>query len=170
MKTIKLTQGKFALVDDKDFEWLNQYKWCYVRTKQGRGYVRTHEHKTNKGLFLHRVIMGNPIDKEVDHVNGDALDNRRKNLRIVTRSQNNMNRIKIRNKHGFKGIYFQNRRYKKKSNRKTIFNHWKSSISFNGKRIKLGSFSTKEQAAHAYNLAATKYFGQFARLNLIPQL
>lgn len=165
MKTIKLTQNKFAFVDDKDFDWLNQWKWCYIKTKQGLGYVRTHEHITNKGLFMHRVIMGNPINKQIDHINGNRLDNRRCNLRICTRSQNNMNRIKIINKHGFKGIYFQKRIKGKKSNRKTIFNHWYAQISINGKRIKLGSFATKEDAAKAYNLAALKYFGPFARLN-----
>lgn len=103
MKKIKLTQGKYAIVDDEDFEWLNQWKWCYCK------YVIRDIilNKKNKRIYMHRLIMNTPEKMQTDHINGNKLDNRRNNLRICTQSQNNMNRkISKLNTSGYRGIYW----------------------------------------------------------------
>lgn len=120
-----------------------------------------------KKFYIHRVIMKVNKGTQVDHVNGDKLDNRRSNLRIATQSQNNMNRSKVNNKHGYKGIYYYGDYYRKKTNLKTEVNHWRARIKLDGKYIYLGSFDTKEEAALAYNEGARKYFGEYASLNQI---
>jgi len=98
MRTIKLTQGKFAIVDDCDFEWLNQWKWHY-----SAGYVVSK--MGGKNIYLHRFILQTPPKMDTDHINHNKLDNRRKNLRVATRSQNKQNTLISRaNKSGFKGV------------------------------------------------------------------
>jgi len=100
MKEIKLTQGKFAIVDDADYNWLNQWKWYAKICSNGkRIYVARFQRINGKPttIYMHRIITNCPEDKEVDHINGDSLDNRRKNLRIVTRSENSNNRRYNRN-------------------------------------------------------------------------
>ncbi len=112
VKRIPLSQGLFALVDDEDYEWLNQWKWTAdvsrksglkyaIRVSgQGKGLIR-------QRLSMHRVLMDAHAGTEVDHVNGDTLDNRRANLRLVTRAENLRNRKTFKNsKSGFKGVVF----------------------------------------------------------------
>ena len=100
MKKIKLTQGKVALVDDGDFEWLSQWKWTY---KNG-GYA--YRSIGSKGhIFLHRAIMKSPKNLEIDHINGNGLDNRRSNLRFATHKQNIRNQQKQKNRTSkYKGV------------------------------------------------------------------
>lgn len=108
MKKIQLTQGKFALVDDSDYEWLNQWKWCY-----SHGYAQTRG-RGNKE-YMHRVIMNPPSDKQVDHRSKalEGLDNRRSNLRIGTSSDNQHNRSTNRNNtSGYKCISWSKQRRK----------------------------------------------------------
>ena len=151
-KIIPLTQGKVAIVDDADFEWLNQWKWNF----NGRYVCRS------VGLFLHRTkirihrqIMSAPADMQVDHINGNPLDNRRENLRICTPAQNTCNRKAVVNsKSGYKGVT------KKNSSRK-----WIPEIRKDGKKLYLGSYDTPEEAAKAYDKAAKEIFGEFAKLN-----
>ena len=104
MKKIKLTQGKYALVDDADFEMVSKFKWSY----DPKGYAFTNFGKRphRRVLFLHRFIMGEPKDKECDHINNDKLDNRRENLRICTRFENSCNRKLFKNITGYKGVYY----------------------------------------------------------------
>jgi hypothetical protein len=102
---------------------------------------------------MHRVVTQAVQGQEVDHINGDRLDNRRENLRIVTRSQNAMNRKWNGSKP--KGV---SRNYNPRS-----LKPFTARIQFNGKPIFLGNFSTVEEAAQAYNEAAAKYFGEYAR-------
>lgn len=166
MKKIALGNARFTLVDDEDFDWLNQWKWHYCKSGSGKvGYARN----WNKGnpIRMHRLIMGDPDGKQIDHINGDGLDNQRKNLRTATASQNNMNRKQHNNQHGFKGIYFYNTRryYNKKTTRTTNPKNWKARIKINRKFIHLGSYSTKEEAAKSYDRATKKYFGEFAHTN-----
>src|SRR3990167_10756872 len=85
MKKVKLTKGRFAIVDDEDFEWINQWKWWYTT----RGYAVREEKR--KLIFMHRLINKTLLGFDTDHVNRNKLDNRKKNLRTVTRSQNFMN-------------------------------------------------------------------------------
>jgi hypothetical protein len=152
-KTIPLTKGKVALVDVGDYEALGVHKWCV----NGNGYaVRSISvgGKT-KVLRMHRVITGTPAGTYVDHINGDKLDNRRSNLRFATQQQNNCNKQRRRdNAAGFKGVYLVKRRGK-----------FVAEINVLGRRIFLGRFSAADAAARAYDVAALKHHGEFARLN-----
>ena len=145
MKKIRLTQGKFAIVDDEDFKWLNQWRW-YYRFVGKTGYA------ANLKMYMHRLILKFPKNLEADHINGNTLDNRKINLRIVTKSQNAMNRrIKIH------GIYSN---YKGVTSNKRC-NHWMVFI----RSKSAGHFNTEHHAALVYDLWADYLFGEYAKLN-----
>lgn len=149
MKKIPLTQGKFALVDNADFEFLNQWKWYCEKDYAAR---QIKKNGKNIVLYMHRVILSAKKGQFCDHINGARNDNRRENLRLCLHAENMRNsKIQINNKSGFKGVSY-NKKAKK----------WKAYI---GRAIYLGFFSCKEDAARAYNEAALKRFGEFARLN-----
>ena len=148
MKEIRLSKNKFALVDDEDFEWLNKYKWYF------NGHYAVRHILTNKVEFMHRIILNTPKNKFTDHINKNKLDNRRINLRIASKSQNRVNSFSQMSKSGFRGV----RPTSKK-------NGWFARIGVDGKRIYLGFFKNKIEAARAYNKAANEYFGDFANLN-----
>jgi hypothetical protein len=151
MKEIPITQGKFALVDDEDFEWLSKQNWYFDRGYVARKTSRP-EHKTQ---YMHREIMHPPDRMNIDHINHNGLDNQKSNLRICTRSENSHNqRLRFDNITGFKGITFHKRTKK-----------WKAAITINRRGKTLGYFHTKEDAARAYDTAALQYFGEFALLN-----
>ena len=126
-------------------------------------HLRARLHKTNsyvgiyaegKSWLLHRYLLRPEIGMHVDHINGNRLDNRRENLRVCTHSQNHMNKSSCRGRSKYKGAYWWPQKGK-----------WKSSIKVNGKDKYLGLFLTEEDAAKAYNQAALKHYGEFARLN-----
>jgi hypothetical protein len=149
MKEIALTNGGVTLVDDEDFERLSQHHW----SRHAKGYVIRYASRTVM-VWMHREIMGLPRgDKRcVDHINGAKADNQRSNLRVCTRSQNNMNRaMQGNNKSGFKGVYWCRREEK-----------WLAKVRVDGKRITVGAFDTAESASEAYKAAATQYYGEFA--------
>ena len=158
MKEIKLTQGKVALVDDGDYDFLMQWKW-QAHFKDLWYAVRTQRMgKKRICVRMHRVILG-LIDPNVkgDHKDGDGLNNQRGNLRIATTEQN-----------------AQNRRACSKSNSKYIGVHLRiktgkyiAQIAHNKNKKHIGCFETAEKAALAYNKAAFELFGEFARLNVI---
>ena len=103
MKYIPLTQGKLAIVDDEDFEWLSQWKWHFNRKKYA---ARTINHSGK--LYMHQVILNTPKGMLSDHRNGNGLDNRRKNLRACNVQQNKANsRLPKNNTSGFKGVYWE---------------------------------------------------------------
>lgn len=160
MKRLKLTQGKYTLVDDKDFEYLNQFKWAVKNPKTGVLYAIRHNKIINgspiKGYrLLHRMIMNAPKGTEVDHKDGNGLNNQRSNLRVCTRSQNSANRPKQKNnKSGYKGVSFCK-----------AYKNWVAYIQINGKGKNLGYFKTAQEAAKRYDLKASELFGEFARLN-----
>lgn len=148
MKTIALTQGKVAIVDDEDFEELSKYKWCYSSC----GYAK----RTLKNIRMHKVIM-NAGDRWVDHINGDRLDNRKENLRFCNKIENQRNRkLGKNNTSGYKGLLWREKR-----------NRWEVYISINKKQTYIGMFKEKKDAAEAYNKAAKIYYGDFAKLNII---
>ncbi len=155
MKEIKLTMDKVAIIDDEDFEWLNHWRWGY-----SKGYAVRSVNINGKRytVLLHRLLMQAMVPEiEVDHINGDRLDNRWVNLRYVNGSQNAMNRGLYRtNTSGKKGVYWSKSK-----------NKWESAIRCNGKRYNLGVFSDIDDAARAYNEAALKHFGEYARLSPI---
>ena len=167
MNKIELTQGKYAIVDDEDFERVNEFKWYY--NTNGTGYARRIQHigmkdgkQILKSISMHRFIMGveNSI-VHIDHINHDTLDNRKSNLRLCTNAENGRNR-KIQ-KGGFskyKGVF--------KSSKSRI-KPFRARIMFNQKPINLGSFAAEREAAIAYNKAALHYFGEFALLNDVSE-
>lgn len=152
MKYIKLTQNKRAIVDDEDFKRVNQHRWFYHLKYAKRG-IYNPKTKNNDHQTMHAFIMGG---KNIDHVNGKGLDNRKKNLRFCNQSQNLQNRNMKPSKAKFKGV-------KKQSN----CDRYMARIGVYNKDIYLGSFKTAKEAALAYNQAALKYFGEFAKLNKI---
>jgi hypothetical protein len=162
---IKLTQGRYATVDDTDFEWVNKWRWSYAKN----GYAVRHEQKSEYGenprrmIKMHRLIMKVPKDIYLDHINGNRLDNRRSNLRIATNSQNQANAlVNSKNTSGYKGVCLYN--LDKPFN---VQKPWGARITVMGKKIFKGMFATKEEAAKAYNELAKKYHGEYARLNMI---
>lgn len=154
MKQIPLTQGKFALVDDEDYEFLNQWKWCY----QIPGYAVRGIKKNGKTkiMIMHRVILKASRGTVLDHINGNGLDNRRSNLRICTQQQNTRNshkrRTSISSKH--KGVHYS-----------TKDQRWVTQIQQGGKRVHIGHFKSEHHAALAYDLWAHDLFDNFARPN-----
>jgi hypothetical protein len=160
-RKIYLGEGKFTIVDPHDFYWLNSFHWC-VKQNGPRIYaVRLTNGSDNRTriLSLHREIMKAPPALLVDHRNSNGLDNRRANLRLATHSQNQCNKGKSRpnSSSRFIGVYFE-----KRSSR------WVAKIVLHGKRIWLGRFNDELAAAHAYDAAAMKYHGDFARINFTP--
>jgi len=153
MKLIPLTQGYFAKVDDSDFEWLSQWKWRINKVGARIYATRTIETENGRrGLTMHRQILGE-TDRhiDVDHGDGDQLNNQRYNLRRATRTQNNANqKISVRNSSGYKGVCFCKERRK-----------WVASVA--SKHI--GRFENIEDAAKAYNKAAKELWGEFSRPN-----
>ena len=156
-KHIKLTQGKVALVDDVDFEWLDQYKWFCDKTHSGYRAMRHNPTKNGKRkmVYMHREIMDASSGIQVDHINHSTLDNRRSNLRLCTNTENTRNgRKRTNNTSGFKGVIW------KKDHKK-----WAAQATLNGKHHHLGYFDDVIKAAHAYDTFAHKHFGEFALLN-----
>lgn len=156
-REIPLTQGKVALVDEADFEWLSQWKW-YAKLKKSSGYfyARRNDKKGAKHsvIELHRAIMGlqGGDRRNVDHINHDTLDNRRSNLRVCTSAQNTRNsRRRSDNLSGFKGVHFHSSSQK-----------WAAQIRVNGKAIHLGLRDTPAEAHKLYCTAAKEHFGEFA--------
>ncbi len=146
-KQIELSQGKIAIVDDEDFEYINKWKWCATKRYNGSFYAISTDNK--KSVYMHRIIMNPPDGVYVDHINRDSLDNRKCNLRYATNSQNQMNTTAKKNSSTkVKGVF----RYGDK---------FSSQISYDGKRVFLGHFSTIEEAKKAYDLAAQKLHNEF---------
>jgi len=155
MKEIKLTQGKVALVDDADYPSLNQYKWFVVKAPHTYYAYRTN--KQHQIVRMHRSILDAPDGLEIDHINGNGLDNRRSNLRFCKHSENLKNqKLSSRNKIGFKGVSCLGYNRKKP---------YRATIWVNNKNLCLGYYCTAEGAARAYDAAAVKQHGQFARTN-----
>jgi hypothetical protein len=159
MKEIKLTQGKVALVDDEDFEYLNQFKW---HAKKGCNTFYAKRSIKGSTLSMHSLIMKPPHGFEIDHKDLNGLNNQKDNLRICTRSQNQANRKKAKGNSRYLGVCrLKGEIYNGKKYRDTII----ATINKDNKLIYLGSFKTEEEAAIAYDIAAKKLHGEFAYLN-----
>ena len=156
VKEIPLTKGLVALIDDEDYERVNQYKW--YACKNSNTYYVKHTINHHSKFLLHRFILGVKPNEQVDHINGNGLDNRICNLRITTQSQNLMNRKKFTRlcSSKYKGVCWCKQTHK-----------WSAKIQVNGKRKHLGRFLNEDDAGKAYNEAAKKHYGEYARLNQI---
>ena len=143
MKKIKLTQSKFALVDD-DFEWLNQWKWKFDSTT---GYACRTLYPKGK-VYMHTLINETIGDLQTDHINRDKLDNRQSNLRTVTSTENSRNtEISVINTSGYKGVSFNKGR-----------SLWEAYIHNNYKKINLGLFKDIDKAILARQRAESIYW------------
>jgi hypothetical protein len=166
MKQIRLGKNKFSLVDDEDYERLNQHKW-YAHKENKMSYYAVRQTSRALGakrfqIRMHREVLGiGQSDKRIcDHINGDTLDNRRCNLRLATFAQNMFNtakRTRIATSK-YKGVSWSIQTCN--GNGK-----WRAQIRYNKRFIHVGMFVNEIEAAKAYDKAAKKYFGEFARLN-----
>lgn len=156
MRKLKLSQNKYAVVDDIFYDYLNKWKWYF----NGRYAVRTPlKNRGAKVIRMHRIIMKAPDGLEVDHINGNRLDNRISNLRLCTHAENGKNQsLSRRNTTGYKGV------------KQASPNRWQARIRVDGELLHLGLFKTKYEAAKAYNEAALRYHGRFANLNELEVL
>jgi len=159
MAQIKLTQGKYALVDDEDFEQLNKYKWYACANHVGDFYAIRNSKTVNgkrHAIAMHREILGLHYNdgKQGDHKNHNTLDNRHRNLRIATRNQNMHNSKSSVGTSKYKGVAWVQRDKK-----------WGAYIRLNGKNKSLGYYTDEIKAAKAYDKAAKKLFSEFAFTN-----
>lgn len=170
MKKIKLNgkRGGYALVDDVDYDLLIQHKWH--QNAQGYAVTRIYENKKDKKIHrMHRMIMQLPKTPNglfIDHANGNKLDNRKKNLRPATHSENIANSKKRSYagkpaKSKYKGVWFQSDKNYNRTKK------WVAELKKNGVRYRLGHFLTEIEAAEAYNKKAKEIHKQFAPINKI---
>jgi hypothetical protein len=148
-----------VLIDDDEYITVSSHTWTpSIRCSRGSKqvyfttWVYNNENK-RKMIYLHRFLMGLPKGCLVDHVNGNTLDNTKRNLRLCTAFDNSANRkIHANNKSGYKGVY------------KTKNNTWRATINNRGRLIYLGHFKTPELAYEAYCKASKEYHGGFGRI------
>lgn len=152
MKFIRLTKGRFALVDDLDYPWLSQLRWCYSSDGYAVNYYRDEQGNDHK-RSMHRLVMARileqsvPPDLQVDHINHNRIDNRRENLRLATRSQNQAN-----NTSGYKGVVWNQGK-------------WEVRIRYQERKLYLGRYADPIFAALVYDGAARLLYQEFAGLN-----
>lgn len=148
---IPLTFGFVTFVSPEDAERVAAHR-CFAVVNDTKAYAAF---RTRNGLVpLHRFLLDAPKGIDVDHIDGDGLNNRRRNLRLATRSQNNANSaVRVSSKSGYKGV---------ESSR---IGTWHARIAFRGQRLRLGTFATAEEAARAYDAKAREFHGEYARTN-----
>ena len=169
MRTIRLSRGRYTLVDAEDYERLNRYRWYWNPPKHrgaGWGYAfrkGRKKHGEPSTVMMHREIMGFSDGVCIDHINRNGLDNRKQNLRFADHQKNGFNRGKSRiclYTSRFKGVF-----------RRTGAIKWTARIKFNGRHVELGTYREEEKAAAVYNFAARLFFGRYRCENPhVPEL
>lgn len=153
-KLIPLTKNQHAIVDDEDYAFLAQWKWCYQSAPNGRGYAVRREGK--RSILMHRDLMKPPTGLTVDHINGNGLDCRKCNMRIATHAENMRNRQK--QSEGFtsqyRGVYWEANKQR-----------WRACVWLNKKRFCAGYHQSEEAAAKARDAKAVELHREFANLN-----
>ena len=158
MKTISTSRGCVTKVDDDDYEWASRIRWVAVNSKDYHGFYA----KNSDGVALHRLVLERSLGKSalrgklVDHINNDPLDNRKINLRLCSSCENSWNKRKVSQAFTskYKGVGWVERD-----------GAYRARIMVRGKSFLLGHFRSEVEAANAYDAAARKYFGEFAKLN-----
>ena len=160
-RRIPVTGGRFAIVDNADYDELAIYNWYGVkngRTFYAQRLVETNEIVRKRNIIgMHRQLFDVPAGKVVDHINHNGLDNRRANLRIVTRAQNSWHNRKYRGDFTsqYKGVSWENGR-----------GRWRAKIAYNRRNVFIGYFDDEVSAARAYDAKAKELFGEYAILNI----
>ena len=154
MKEIPLTRWQVALCDDEDFDSLVQHSWYAHWSKTSQCFYAI-SRINGKLVRMHRWLFGLTQGKEIDHVDGNGINNQRLNLRLCSRSQNMANtRLRVNNTSGYKGVDLHQ-----------CTGKWRALIQVQHKRIHIGLFCSATEAALAYDKVASQYFGQFASTN-----
>jgi hypothetical protein len=165
MKLIPLTRGLFAQVDDEDFKKINKHKWYAQHTKASNTYYACRceliswKPKKKKYYYMHREIL-NTKDKniQIDHKDGNGLNNQKENIRKCTHFQNQQNRRRSFDGSSlYKGVYYRKDRL-----------CWVAQIRLHGHTYCLGHFPNEYNAAIAYDKMAKIHHGEFAHLNISP--
>jgi hypothetical protein len=158
MKTIPLTKGRFALVDDLDYPWLSKLKWCFSSDGYAVNFYADEYGKRHR-QSMHRMIMAHtrsdplPHHIQVDHINRDRTDNRRCNLRYATRTENQANKDKQKNNQsGYKGVSWHKTK-------------WEARIKYGDKKLYLGRYDDPFTAALVYDCASCLLYTDFAGVN-----
>jgi hypothetical protein len=160
VKTIQLTRGQVAVVDDEDWPLLSSFKWQAHRGPHDSTWYAVRASRVGgkkTKVRMHRIILEADASLQVDHRNGDGLDNRRSNLRISTPSQNQQHRIRPtrpQKSSQWKGVYWCSQ-----------WKRWRARILVAGERLHLGTYRVEVDAARAYDRAALEHFGAFAAPN-----
>lgn len=144
-----------ALVDDADYKLVSQFKW---RAWRGSPRAKTYYAITGNHpnlVWMHRLILDCPHEKDVDHKNGQGLDNQRHNLRLCSQEQNTYNRPQKPGKSGYRGVYFMGDSYRSKP--------WRAQVGNDQRRT--ATFATAKEAAQHYDKLAKELYGEFAILN-----
>lgn len=158
MRELRLATGEVALVDDEDYDRVAGSKWWLLTTPAGGRYAYQPATRADGGhtsVLMHRVIMNARPRQQVDHKNGNGLDNQKSNLRVCTISQNNANKKKRPGQSSqFKGVSWNKTRKR-----------WQAFIKKEGRSMFIGYFDDETTAAKAYDAKAIELFGEFARPN-----
>lgn len=156
VRRIILRTGERVMFDACDSHLVRARRWRRSMPTQGRDLVYARSSSVKYPVFMHRLIMNSKKGELIDHIDGNGLNNCRSNLRVCSHAENIRNRKTHKNnKSGYKGVCRDKTR-------------WRSRIAINGKVIPLGGYRTALEAAQAYNDAAPRFHGEFARLNIIP--